>query len=235
VNPENDADRANAAGISVLYRDDVLVIADKPGGMLVHRSRESSDRVFLLQELRNQLGQHLYPVHRIDRAASGAIAFALSSDAARAVQAALGRDDARKEYLVLVRGSAPAAGEIDRPLTGENGEPQAARTSFERLAELSRCSLLRVRIHTGRRHQIRRHLAHLRHQVIGDTSYGKGGINRFLRQGFGLPRLFLHAAALGFEHPFAGGRLEVRAPLAEDLRSFLLRLPDVDPALVARL
>ena len=211
--------------IDILYQDDDLIVADKPPGLLVHRSRESSDRVFLLQLLRDQVGRYLYPVHRLDRAASGAIAFALSSETARQLQASLTSPTARKEYLALVRGSAADSGEIDRPLTGANGEKKDALTRYEKLGEIYRSSLLRVRIFTGRRHQIRRHLAHLGHQLIGDTTYGKGKINRFLREEHGLPRMFLHCARLGFEHPGSGKRVEVRAPLAEDLRVFLLNLP----------
>ena len=211
--------------IDILYQDDDLLVADKPPGLLVHRSRESSDRVFLLQLLRDQVERYLYPVQRLDRAASGVISFALSSEMARELQASLTSPAALKEYLVLVRGSAASSGEIDRPLTGANGEKKDALTRYEKLGEIYRSSLLRVRIFTGRRHQIRRHLAHLSHQLIGDTTYGKGKINRFLREEHGLPRMFLHCARLGFEHPGSGERIEVRAPLAEDLRAFLLNLP----------
>ena len=207
-----------------------MVVVNKPGGLLVHRSHESSDRVFLLQELAHQLDRRVYPVHRLDRAASGAITFALSSDAARKLQANLSADDSRKEYLALVRGSAPIRGVIERALT-----QQACRSEFERLAELSRCSLLRVRISTGRRHQIRRHLSHIRHQIIGDTTYGKGNINRYFRETYGLPRSFLHAWRLELRHPETGERLRIAAPLPDDLRDFLGRLPDVDTELLATL
>jgi tRNA pseudouridine65 synthase len=210
-----------------------MVIVNKPGGLLVHRSRESRDRVFLLQRLANQVGERLYPVHRLDRAASGAVVFGLSSRAARDLHINLSAGDARKEYLALVRGSAPAAGVIDRPLSADNGVRRPCHTEFERLAEFSRCSLLRVRITTGRRHQIRRHLAHLRHHVIGDTRYGKGGINRYFRETWGLPRLFLHASALAIRHPDTGEPIRVAAPLPADLLDFVKRLPDVDPELLA--
>ena len=216
--------------LAILYQDESVVIVNKPGGLLVHRSSESSDRVFLLQELARQLDRHVYPVHRLDRAASGAIAFALSSDAARKLHANLSAGDARKEYLALVRGSAPAGGVIDRALT-----QQVCSSEFERLAELSRCSLLAVRISTGRRHQIRRHLAHIRHHVLGDTTYGKGRINRYFREKYGLPRLFLHAWRLEVRHPETGERLRISAPLPADLRGFLERLPDVDDELLATL
>jgi tRNA pseudouridine65 synthase len=212
--------------IQVLHIDESFVAVSKPGGLLVHRTGESQDRVFLLQELGAQLGRFLYPVHRLDRAASGVIAFAFTSEDARLLQAALTDEAARKEYVVLVRGSTPDAWLEDRPLTNDAGAPQAARTSFERLAELSRCSLLRARIFTGRRHQIRRHLARRAHQVLGDSTYGKGRINQFFRDTFGLPRLFLHAALLEIGHPRTGVALTIRAPLAPDLREFLGRLPD---------
>lgn len=221
--------------IGILHEDERFVVVDKPGGLLVHRTRESTDRVFLLQEVGRQLGCHVFPVHRLDRAVSGALVMAFSSDATRRLQASLTATDAVKEYVALVRGETPEAFESDRPLTDKNGRRKPARSEFERIATLSRCSLLRVRIHTGRRHQIRRHLSHLAHQIIGDSSHGKGKINRFFRDTYGLPRLFLHAARIEFLHPWTEERLEVRAPLASDLREFLLRLPDADPAVVAGL
>jgi tRNA pseudouridine65 synthase len=218
--------------LPIIYADESLVAVDKPAGLLVHRSPEAADRVFLLQELREQLGCRVYPVHRLDRAASGVIVFALSGDGARELQASLSRAETRKEYLVLVRGETPPAWTVERPLTGESGEKQAARSEFHRLGTFSRCSLLRARIVTGRRHQIRRHLSACAHQVIGDSSYGKGRINRFFRAQYELPRLFLHSFLLALRHPRTGNALELRAPLAADLRAFLDRLPDFDPAVL---
>ena len=212
--------------INILHRDAHILVVDKPGGLLVHRSSESTDRDVLLQRVREQTGKWLYPVHRLDRAASGALCFALSSDVARDLQTLFQADAVDKEYLVLVRGSTASEGESTRPLTSDKGTRQAAHTTFRKLAELSRCSLLSVRIHTGRRHQIRRHLAHLGHQVIGDTTYGKGKINRALRADYGLPRLFLHAWRLSFEHPRIDAPVHVAAPLAKDLTEFIRRLPD---------
>lgn len=212
--------------IQVLHIDESFVAVSKPGGLIVHRTGESQDTVFLLQELGAQLGRFLYPVHRLDRAASGVMTFAFTSEDAKLLQALLGADDARKEYVVLARGSTPEAWEEDRSLKNDAGISQPARTAFERIAEFSRLSLLRARIFTGRRHQIRRHLARRAHQVLGDSTYGKGRINQFFRETYGLPRLFLHAALLEIRHPRTGERLTIRAPLEEDLREFLGRLPD---------
>lgn len=217
-----------AEPLRILHQDGALVAVEKPGGLLVHRTRESSDRVFLLQELREQLGRYLYPVHRLDRAASGVIVFAFSSQGARCLQESLARDDTRKEYLVLVRGETPGQWTVERPLSGERGGKQAASSTFRRLSTFSRCSLILARIHTGRRHQLRRHLSSCAHQIVGDTTYGKGRINRFFREEYGLPRLFLHAWLLSFRHPVTGEELVLRAPLASDLRAFLERLPDFD-------
>lgn len=218
---------AKAPRIEVLLQDEAIVVVAKPPGLLCHRSTESSDHVFLLQTLRNQLGRHVYPVHRLDRAASGAIAFALGSDEARLLQGSLGAPESRKEYLVLVRGATPAKWESTHPLKNDNGVTQDAHTLFEKVAEFSRLTLLRAVLRTGRRHQIRRHLAHEAHQVLGDSTYGKGRINALFREQFGLPRLFLHASVLEFRHPVSGARTAVHCPLADDLCAFLARLPDV--------
>ncbi|MEM7235205.1 MAG: pseudouridine synthase [Planctomycetota bacterium] len=228
-----DPDEPQPIDVPVLFEDEDLVVASKPPLLQVHRSHQSTDRVFLLQELKRKVERRLFPVHRLDRAASGVIAMAYSSEAARELQASLSSDDAIKEYLVLVRGETPERGEIDRQLTDRKvGVKKDAFTSYERIATFSRCSLVRARIKTGRHRQIRRHFAHLAHQVIGCTHHGKGKINRHFREEYGLPRLFLHAARLDIRHPTQEGRLVVEAPLWPDLREFLLRLPDVDRDLV---
>ncbi|MHC4947341.1 MAG: RluA family pseudouridine synthase [Planctomycetota bacterium] len=222
--------------VRIVHRDDDLVVVSKPGGMMVHRARGARPgEWFALQAVAHQLGGFLYPVHRLDRATSGLLCFALSSEMAAALHAALRSEATIKEYLVLVRGETPETFVSDRPLTSERGEKQPARSEFRRLAVFSRCSLLAARITTGRRHQIRRHLAHLAHQVIGDSSHGKGRINRFFRETYGLPRMFLHARRLVVAHPRTGDRLDLADPLPEDLRAFLERLPDVEPAVVAGL
>lgn len=226
--------------LEILYRDEHLIAVNKPGGLLVHRSRESSDQVFLLQLLGQQLGCRVNPVHRLDRAVSGVIIFAYTSEGTRALQERLTAPDCEKEYLALVRGEAPERGFSDRPLTALNGSKQEAHTEFERLLLfppldfVRGLSLLKVRIRTGRRHQIRRHLSSMHHHLLGDTSYGKGRINQEFRDRYGLPRLFLHAHRLRFRHP-EGGHLEIRCPLAPDLAAFLEQLPGVTTGLLDQL
>lgn len=222
--------------LTILHLDAHVVAVDKPPGLLVHKTHKGANEEALLQRLRDQLGKRIYPVHRLDRAASGVIAFAIDPAATAPLQAGFQADDALKEYLVLARGVTPEAFESRRPLTDDKGVERDAWTELARVMTLpeSRASLLRVRIHTGRYHQIRRHLAHAAHHVLGDTRYGKGKDNRYHRQRHGLPRLFLHAWRLDVAHP-AGGRLAVTAPLAPDLREFLLRLPDVDREALSRL
>jgi tRNA pseudouridine65 synthase len=218
------------SAIPILYLDQHLLAAAKPAGLLVHRSREAPDRQVLLQLLRKQTGHYLFPVHRLDRGASGVVLFGLSSDAARELQAEWNEDDTRKDYLLLARGRTPERFESDRGLHNDRGVLQAARTSFERLFVFEfgngqACSLCRARLHSGRRHQIRRHLAHLGHFVIGDTTYGKGGINRHLRERYDLPRLCLHARRLAFRHPIDKQPTEIQASLSADLGRFLTSLP----------
>ncbi len=215
-------------------------MASKPSGLLMHRSGISRDRVFLVQSLRDQLGgAWVYPVHRLDRATSGAVALARSSEAARALQAAMQSTACEKRYLAFVRGRVPDAWRVERPLKDERGVPQAAATDFARLLEVDfgegrACSLVAARLHAGRRHQVRRHLARDTFFILGDSAYGKGGINRHFRETYGLPRLALHASSLRFPHPRDGRLRVVEDPLPDDLRAFLLRLPGVEPERLAR-
>ncbi len=220
--------------IEILYQDSDLIAANKPGGLLVHRSRESADQVFLLQMLREQLNTYVNPVHRLDRAVSGTILFAYDTDGTRAVQERLVAEDCVKEYLALVRGEPAEKGFCDRPLSDKKGTKKEAYTEYERLLVfppldfIRGLTLLKVRIKTGRRHQIRRHLSHIHHHLLGDTSYGKGRINTEFRERYGLPRLFLHSYRLNIRHPASDERMEIRCPLAKDLADFIAQVPGMD-------
>ena len=211
--------------LTLLYRDDHYVAVHKPPNLLVHRSwLASRDERFLLQELRDQIGQRVYPLHRLDRATDGVMLFGLDAAAASALGGAFEGRQVDKVYWAIVRGWTDAAGSIDHPVRDkdEGGEARPALSHYRRLAQVelpvtvdrypsSRYSWVEVRPETGRRHQIRQHLKHIGHPLIGDTSYGKGTHNRFFRERYGIDRLLLMARSLAFTHPYTGERLCIRA------------------------
>ena len=202
--------------LPLLYNDDRLIAMAKPSGLAVHRGA-SRDRVVALTLARDRMGRHVYPVHRLDRATSGVLLFALDPGAARALQEQLEAGTVRKRYLALVRGIAPEEGVIDHPIPRDEDGPRVpAVTAFRRLGTFERYSLVEAVPHTGRRHQIRRHLKHISHPLIGDVRYGKGEHNRLFRERFGLDRLALHALEIAFIHP-DGHPLCIAAPVPEDL------------------
>lgn len=220
-------------GLSIIYQDEHLVAVNKPAGLKVHRGwRDARRGPFLVPILRDQLGRLVYPVHRLDRPTSGVLLLGLSSEAARRMAAVFAAQGVAKTYLAVVRGHIPAEGAVDHPLRRDavdqsrHPDTQAARTLFRRLAcaELpvavsrypsSRYSLAQVHPLTGRMHQIRRHLRHIAHPVIGDTLYGDGRHNRFFREALGVPRLLLAATAMEFAHPWTGAVVPLAAPLDE--------------------
>ena len=234
----------NGTALPILYRDDWLVVVDKPAGLLVHRSPvDAREARFAVQMLRDQLGRHVYPVHRLDKGTSGALAFALDPATARDLSEAFAGTAVGKSYLALVRGWPEEHGEIDHalrpveddvlPATGR--PPQSARTDYERLETFeiphrvdrypsSRYALLRLRPRTGRRHQLRRHLAHLSHPIIGDSTYGKGAHNRLFARLYDVRRLMLACVRLELPHPVTQQRLRVDAPLAEEFAAVLRAL-----------
>lgn len=234
----------SAEALPILYRDDWVVVIDKPAGLLVHRSPvDARETRFAVQLLRDQLGRHVHPVHRLDKGTSGALAFALDPASARSLAESFAAGTVSKIYLALVRGWPEQSGEIDhalRPvedcmLPAVGKQAQSAHTSFERLASFelphrvdryptSRYALLRLRPHTGRRHQLRRHLAHISHPIVGDSTYGKGAHNRLFERLFGARRLMLACITLEFPHPVTRQPLRIHAPLAGDFASVLLAL-----------
>lgn len=237
-------DAARPPPLEILYRDDRVIAVDKPPGLLVHRSDvDRHAREFALQMLRDQIGRRVFPVHRLDRATSGLLLFALDPEAA----AFLGRrfEAGRKQsrYLAMVRGHTEPAGLIDKPLSDPRDEridarvqrPRSARTRFQTLARTelpftvdrypsSRYSLLAIEPETGRRHQIRRHLKHASHPIIGDTTYGKGRHNRFVGEHFGVRRLLLACVELEIAHPDGTGTLRLVAAPSGAFRALLARL-----------
>ena len=209
--------------VEILHRDERVVAVNKPPNIFVHRTNLDRRQPALLQKVRDAVGVHVYAVHRLDRPVSGVLLFALSREAAGAFHTALA--DGTKTYVALVRGSTPATLTMDRPLTNpETKQPRACSTELETIETFGFCSYVRLRIDTGRRHQIRRHLAHAGHHVIGDTKYGKGRINQRFRDEFGLSRIGLHAARIEIVHPMTNQALVVEAPIPAVMTACLDRL-----------
>jgi len=174
-----------------------------------------------MRTLRDQIGARVYPVHRLDRGTSGALLFALSSQAASVLGKAFELGRVAKCYWALTRGR-PLDGDIDHPIEKREGGPRvAAVTRVRCLAVAGRYALVEAQPLTGRLHQVRRHLKHVSCPIIGDVRYGKGEHNRHFREHYGLHRLALHALELSFEQPESGERVQVRAPLEARLHSCL--------------
>ncbi|MGC4113910.1 MAG: pseudouridine synthase [Myxococcales bacterium] len=209
-----------------------MAVVDKPSGMLVHRGWDN-DPVVAMTLLRDQLGRHVFPVHRLDRGTSGVLLFALSSEVAAALQKQFEEGAVQKTYLALVRGvPKEEQGVVDHPVPKtEDGPRVPAVTAWRRLwagepsaTFRSGFSLVQAEPKTGRFHQIRRHLKHLGHPLVGDVNYGRGEVNRFFREQYGFNRLALHALALSLRHPVTGAALQVKAPVPEDLAKVFMAL-----------
>lgn len=222
--------------LTVVYLDAWLVAIDKPTGLLVHRSpidRHETDTC--VDRLQQQLGLRLLPAHRLDRATSGLLLFARDSATARNLSTQFENRQTHKTYLGLVRGHLPECGSIDHPLKriedtydSRRGDgPQSAITHYRRLATCtlatpidhypeSRYTLLELTPETGRQHQLRRHLKHVAHPLIGDVRYGKGNHNRAMADRLGIRRLWLHSLGLTLHHPESGESITLTAPPGND-------------------
>jgi tRNA pseudouridine65 synthase len=198
----------------ILHRDPRCVVVDKPSGIATHRGWDDSDDA-LLQVVRDAVNAYVYPIHRLDRGASGIVLFALDKEAARAFSDAWTLAD--KRYLAITRGHPAEHVVLDHAIPKAPGEARVpATTELWRRETFGRYALVEARPRTGRLHQIRRHLKHLSCPLIGDVRYGKGEHNRLWRERFNLHRLALHATSLRVPHP-DGGELAVTCPLAPDL------------------
>jgi tRNA pseudouridine65 synthase len=215
----------------LLFQADSVLVVNKTSGQLVHNSSWAGRRERTLTgDVRAAFGDDYNPVHRLDRQASGCVLFARGRDATRGWQDALADDAAEKRYLALVRGRLSHAVLVDHPLKdadkeGADALRREARTHVRPLAssDVERCCLVEARPLTGRTHQVRRHLKHLSHPILGDANYGKGPLNRDYRARFGLARLALHCARLVLVDVH-GTRVEAEAPLPADLLAPLERL-----------
>lgn len=220
----------------ILYQDDALVAIHKPAGLLVHRSPiDRHETQFAVQMTRDAIQRKVFPLHRLDKATSGLLLFALDSENAKRMGEQFESHSIQKEYLAICRGWPPEDGQIDHALTvkldkygDRNAQtdkpPQEAVTHFTRLATAEvahsmgkytsqRYSLLRLLPKTGRKHQIRRHMNHINHPIIGDVKYGDRHHNHFFNESLGQHRLYLAATKLSFTHPLTGKPICLSAPL----------------------
>lgn len=226
----------NDTTCEVIYQDEYLVAINKPSGLLVHRSPiDRHETRFALQLVRDQIGQHVYPVHRLDKPTSGVLLFGLSGEIARLVSEQFAAATVHKRYVAVVRGYCPEAGLIDHPLQlkpdriadrdrRKDPLPQQAQTHFQRLATVevpfavdrypqSRYSLVALQPRTGRKHQLRRHMKHIGHPIIGDAKHGKGVHNRFFQSQYDCHRLLLACIGMELSHPATGQPLQLEAVL----------------------
>ena len=211
--------------LQVLYQDDYLVAINKPHGLLVHRTKIAEDaHEYAVQLLRDQLNQKVFPVHRLDRKTGGVLLFALDENVNSVMQQAFMNKEVVKQYVALVRGFTPEKETIDYPLVGNDGKMREAVTHYRTLHHFeiplhfgkhptSRYSLIEVNPETGRMHQIRKHMAHVFHPIIGDRPYGCNKQNKLFLEQWSMNTMLLHASELQFIHPVTRKELKISAPL----------------------
>lgn len=222
--------------LDVLYRDADLIAVNKPHGLLVHKTRLANDtNEFALQILRDQVECHVYPAHRIDRKTGGVLLFTFNQEVLSSVRTLFDTRKISKTYLAIVRGYTDDSGLIDYPLRNESGKSQEAVTDYETLERVEvamnlgrystqRYSLVKVRPHTGRMHQIRKHFAHILHPIIGDRPHGCNKQNRYFKEQWNMTTMLLHAYRLEFVHPVSEESVLIEAQLGHDFMKMSKRL-----------
>jgi len=220
--------------LEILYQDEYLVAINKPSGLLVHKSMIDRHEIyFAMKMLRDQIGQWVYPIHRLDKPTSGVLLFALDKHTAKLMNEQFSESKIQKTYIGVVRGYIEESGFIDYALSVKldkiadkdskaEKEPQEAQTEYKRLATVevnhavgrydkSRYSLVELKPKTGRKHQLRRHMKHLSHHMLGDTKYGRGEHNKMVREQYNCHRLLLHSISLEILHPYTNLPLKIDA------------------------
>lgn len=232
--------------LAVIYQDEALVAIDKPAGLLVHRSPiDRHETRFAVQLLRDQVGRYVYPVHRLDRPTSGVLLFAFDRQLAGKLGQQLMQKQCQKTYQAIVRGFVKKTGMIDYALQYRFDKiadkhrrpqlrPQSAVTGYQGMRQFelpyssgryssSRFSLITLSPVTGRKHQLRRHMAHFRHPIVGDTTHGDGKQNNFLRERFNFSNLALSCTTMGFYHPVSGHWTHITAPIHSEMSALLAK------------
>jgi len=221
--------------LDILFQDEHIIVINKPEGLLVHRTHlDKHEEDAVVQRLRDQIGQWVFPVHRLDRATSGALILALSPSIARLLGSQFESHEISKTYHALVRGHLPLTGYINYPLakidevkgtarTKVAGTEKEAETAYKTVSKFTlpmpvsrypeaRCSLVEITPLQGRKHQIRRHFKHIFHPLIGDTRYGCRHYNALFKHDALPKRMFLHALNITFSHPIDGTTININAP-----------------------
>ena len=222
-----NAEACHNRRVELVFSDEHYVAFDKPSGVVVHRQPGDREERPALQRARDHVRQHVYPIHRLDRSASGVLVFGRTPDAARRLAEAFAARTIDKRYVAVARGTIAERGTVDYPIRADRDAPlKSAVSDFVRLgqAELdepvpphptARYSLVALRPRTGRTHQLRRHMAHLRHPIVGDVRHGDGRHNRVFRARLGSHRLLLWATRLAFVHPYTGEAIRIEAAPAD--------------------
>ena len=215
--------------LEILFSDDHYVAINKPAGIFVHPTKLAPRETSCQAKLRKQLGRNVFPVHRLDRATSGVLIFALDSESAKQICQLFEQRLVSKTYLAVCRGFTPEQGRIDRGLREDRDRRRVdAITDYSRLAiaevpepvgqhPSARFSLVKANPLTGRMHQIRKHMAHISHPIAGDTNHGDGAHNRFIRSQFNMHRLMLMATHLAFTHPYCKEDIRICGPLSDEV------------------
>lgn len=235
ISPDTQQQIIDNIEFNILLQNDEFIAIDKPSGILVHRTGISTDRVFVLQKLRDQIQQYIYTIHRLDRATSGVLVFAFNSEAQKHISRQFEAKTVSKTYFAMVRGWTDEDGTIDHPVPDDRGRSRSAITHFRRIAtgeldvaigryKSARYSLVELKPETGRKHQIRRHMRHIAHPIIGDVNYGDRHHNHYFWEHLNLQRLMLHASELQLDNPKNEQRLNIHCPLPNAWHSLFQQL-----------
>jgi tRNA pseudouridine65 synthase len=229
-------DNTETEPLEILYQDEYIVAINKPSGLLVHKSPiDKHETQFALQLVRDQIGQYVHPVHRLDKPTSGVLLFALNAEITQIMSELFRSHEVQKEYIAVVRGYTEDEALIDHPLKqmldtkeekklGITKEAQDAQTHYECLATVelpyavsrypvARYSLVKLLPRSGRKHQLRRHMKHVFHPIVGDTKHGRGEHNKLFREKFGSHRLLLHSHRVTFKHPVSKEKIVIEAEI----------------------
>jgi len=221
--------------LEIVHQDEWIVAVNKPYGYLTHKSKiDPYATEIVLQQLRDQINKYVYPIHRLDRKTTGVLLFGLNADTHRQMSKLFQENKIKKTYFAVVRGYFLGKGEIDYNLVNEAGNSQVAITGYENISisecpwpsgkfETSRYSLMKMSPLTGRMHQIRRHLSHVFHPIIGDRPHGCSKQNRIFKKLHGYTEMLLHAESIEFSHPVTNQLVRIQA----DFHSNYLKMLEV--------